>query len=49
MELPIICSNCGAVLDGDINRNGALEVELCVDCEAGAYDKGYDQGLSDAE
>lgn len=48
MELPIICSNCGQEIDGSIDGQGRLNVDLCEDCtekiKSESYDEGYNNG-----
>jgi len=51
MDILVKCVECGNWLDGELNRKGELEVDLCKVCieatKNEAYQKGYDDGYEE--
>ena len=48
MDLPIKCSECGAILDGDMDNLGNLEVDLCPKCEERIREEAHQKGYQEA-
>jgi len=49
LYISVVCRNCGADLEADLDRQGVLEVEPCSRCLEDEHEKGSRAGYKQAE